>query len=166
MKYFRWNDSEMNAFALGNFGVQANSMSIPIQKVGWWYDYISGDSIEILNQNETFNLQPGEYKLMLDKRIGRPSTTTSTKEIIEFNNTWRLFPNPVNSDILFLKNLGKDISEAEAQIVNISGQIIWRDKLVFSGQTAELTVSNIPAGFYSLVVKNKMGLYYSNFIKI
>jgi 1,4-alpha-glucan branching enzyme len=166
MKYFRWNDSEMNAFAVGNFGVQANSISIPIQKVGWWYDYISGDSIEILNQNETFNLQPGEYKLMLDKRINRPNLSTNTNENVKFNNTWRLFPNPVSSDILFLKNLGKEISEAEAEIVNINGQIIWRDKLVFSGQTAELSIRKIPAGFYSLVLKNKAGLYYSSFIKI
>ena len=38
---------------------------------GWWYEYFSGDSINVTG-NYNFTLEPGEYRVYTDQKLNIP----------------------------------------------------------------------------------------------
>lgn len=90
----------MDVIALGNFGVQTTQSQPFFHKTGWWYEFFSGDSINIADINYVFDLDPAEYRLYSTmKLIDRPAMPAV--------NTLKIFPNPVVGQFnveFYLKN--------------------------------------------------------------
>ena len=42
------------------------------QHTGWWYDYITGDSINVSDIHMTIPLSPGDWKIFTDIRLDTP----------------------------------------------------------------------------------------------
>jgi glycosidase len=57
------NHPTMNVIIIGNFNVVASDINPNFQNTGWWYDYFTGDSINVTNTQENINLQPGEFRI-------------------------------------------------------------------------------------------------------
>ena len=51
---------------------------------GWWYDYMSGDSLFVENTQMTINLNPGDWKIFTDTKLTLPDlhNPIDTTEII------------------------------------------------------------------------------------
>lgn len=87
-KRIKLNHESMNVVVIGNFGVQAGNASPQFQQTGWWYEYFSGDSINVADPDMSFELGPSEYRLYSSvKLIDRPT--------VSIKNSLRIFPNPV-----------------------------------------------------------------------
>lgn len=90
-KYIIWKSSDENAFLVGNFGVIDATVSITLPHSGLWYNAISGDSIELSTTDQTFNLNPGEYRLYIDRSVNIPAETTWTPQ--DGSTDWTLASN-------------------------------------------------------------------------
>ncbi len=103
--------STMDAAIFGNFDVTQQNYQTIFQSTGKWYEFFSGDSLNITNVNMNINLQPGEFRLYTSKRIGKAAiyTDIKTNEIIpdEFNLSQN-YPNPFNPST----NINWQISKA------------------------------------------------------
>ncbi|MBI1937620.1 MAG: T9SS type A sorting domain-containing protein [Ignavibacteriales bacterium] len=97
------NHSSMNVNIIGNFGVTAGSMNPSFQNTGMWYDYFTGDSLNVVNAGDQINLQPGEFRIYTTVKLPTPE---NGKEIIsdiedeenlptEFSLSQN-YPNPFN----------------------------------------------------------------------
>ncbi len=65
--------SSMNVVFCANMGVQGFEMSPLFQNPGMWYEYFSGDSINVTNPtNQTINLPAGAYKVYTNQRKPKP----------------------------------------------------------------------------------------------
>lgn len=64
--------SEYDVCVVGNFNVQSVVVSPMYTKLGMWYEYFSGDSINISTVGETIHLKAGEYKLFTTKSFAIP----------------------------------------------------------------------------------------------
>ena len=53
----------MNATIIGNFDIVERSISPSFQNVGMWYNYFSGDSIDVTDTHISMALQPGEFHI-------------------------------------------------------------------------------------------------------
>jgi len=101
-------NSDMDAVVLGNFDVVTQNVWPEFPHDGKWYDYFTGDSINILaNQtagnNFTFQYGAGEYHIYTDKRLPVPDlyvdTTMSVQETaITDNFKTAVFPNPFSDE--------------------------------------------------------------------
>ena len=57
---------------VGNFDVVNQTLPAYFQHTGTWYDYLSGQSMNVTNANMTFNLQPGEYHIYTNQQLPAP----------------------------------------------------------------------------------------------
>lgn len=97
MKKIKITHSTMNVIVLGNFGTGVNSINPTFHNAGWWYDYFSGDSINVSDPSATISLQRGEYKIYTSKKINLPDFPLSDNQLLEkwFNSfDAQIYPNP------------------------------------------------------------------------
>ncbi len=97
-KHLHLNDSSMNVTIVGNFDVSFVTGSPSFQHIGWWYDYFTGDSIEVASLSSQLGLAPGEYHVYTDVKLSSPSLTVA---IESDSDSWGLtaFPNPFQAEI-------------------------------------------------------------------
>jgi hypothetical protein len=75
-----FNSSGMDAMAIGNFAVSAQTIIPAFTATGVWYDYFSGDSITVSNVNAGILLKAGEYRLYTSTKLSQPQITLSEPE--------------------------------------------------------------------------------------
>jgi 1,4-alpha-glucan branching enzyme len=120
-------DSGMYLIALANFDFRDDVIAANWPVAGTWYEYHSGDSIEVTNLSEQIPLERGGYKLFTNFKIELdhpvhedPGTTPETPADLT-----KVGPNPFGNEVLFrLGTTSQD--QAIITIFNTQGQIIWR----------------------------------------
>ncbi len=92
----------MDAFIIGNFGVVTLNPGQNFSKTGWWYDYFSGDSVEVTNLTAPITLAPGEFKIYTSSKLPTPEADilleveTEEPVIVNSFNLEQNYPNPFN----------------------------------------------------------------------
>ncbi len=134
MKSIHLNHSSMNVAILGNFGVVTDNIEPEFQHTGYWYDYFSGDSINVADVNAEIELSAGEYKIYTDVKLEKPEIGLGISDHSNQSSIIRtIYPNP--SDDQF--NIAFDLTEkteVEVNIYNLSGQ---RVKSVYNGKLSQ-----------------------------
>ncbi len=92
----------MDVFIIGNFGVTQLTANQNFSKTGWWYDYFSGDSVEVTSLNQSITLLPGEFKFYTTVRLAKPEADLLTEvdlnepTVVKEFNLEQNYPNPFN----------------------------------------------------------------------
>ena len=152
MKRIELNHEDMDVRIIGNFDVIPGSMEANFSRTGTWYDYLSGEELNIQDVNRTFDLEPGEYRILTTKALITPELPTNIQQNKAFRDL-TLYPNPV-SDILFINN-NKLIHEIS--VSDLSGRILFR-KFINQDQ-AELNLEFLKEGIYLVKVLDINGNY-------
>ena len=74
------NGDDMNVVVAGNFQVSPLSMVPGFQHTGTWYDYFTGDSIQVADVEATWDFEPGEYHLWTDEPLETPENILGIEE--------------------------------------------------------------------------------------
>ena len=95
------NRDEMNAVVFCNADVVSQDVYTGFQHTGRWYDYFSGDSLEVTNTQMTINLKAGEFRVFLDHRLPVPDMKidVGVKTLLASNFESYVYPNPFNNSI-------------------------------------------------------------------
>jgi len=72
LKRISINHPSMNVNIIGNFNVTAGGINPNFQNTGWWYDYFTGDSLNVTNTTEIINLEPGEFRIYTTVKLPTP----------------------------------------------------------------------------------------------
>ncbi|MBA7555011.1 hypothetical protein ES705_47655 [subsurface metagenome] len=114
----------MDAVVIGNFDVSSGDIIAGFSQTGKWYEFFTGDSIDITNVNETISLEPGEYRIYTTEKLNKPDITASVSQ--PFNNnsySIHIYPNP--SDNFFTITMEGDPGEQNIlSIIDITGKIV------------------------------------------
>jgi hypothetical protein len=159
----------MNAVVMANFAVTASTGIPSFQHTGWWYEYFTGDSINVTSVTASLSFEPGEYKIYTDVRLDKPTITESTASLEELEAEAfpiNLYPNPASSEV----NLSFDSKSNqfyELFIINELGQVVAMKKgTTETGlNNLNLKLDQLSNGSYHALLK--VGNSYSNkaFIK-
>jgi len=92
---------EMDVAVVGNFNVTPDNVQSPFPHTGWWYEYFSGDSLQVTNTGTALPLVAGEYRLYTTTRLNAPpgGYITSDTEIERLNFNLTLAPNPATDAV-------------------------------------------------------------------
>jgi glycosidase len=124
MKRIHLNHPENKVTILGNFGVVDGDITPHFQQTGTWYEFFTGESIEISDVNSPINLKPGEYRLY--STVAFPAhgiPLSSLVPLIAGDFEVSVFPNPARGE--FSVNFNLDIHKhVNINIYNTSGQKI------------------------------------------
>jgi hypothetical protein len=147
------NGSEMDVVVQGNFGVTEQPLSSAFSQTGWWYDYFSGDSILVEDENTDILLAPGEYHLYTSVRLGPPPNgfPTATTELVRDFFQLRVAPNPTNGPVQITYTLPES-SAVRLELVDSQGRLLQRlfNSREGSGQYRKNFRLDLPAGTYYL----------------
>lgn len=153
-KRLHLNHPSMNVTIVGNFGMQGFNMVPGFQQTGTWYDYFSGEAIEVTDLNQEFFYAPGQYHVYTDVPLETPDTEILVNEIAKSYNV-PAWPNPFNDQ------LSVDLSDfagerARVAVYDLNGRMVAE---LFEGvvpmQMSLMTnggLSSLDAGIYILEV--------------
>ena len=164
VKTLTLNNSNMNAVVAVNIDVNDQDKVLYFQHNGWWYEYFTGDSININgNTNMTFN--PGEYRVYTDLRLDKPTiqNTLNIGDIIPSDWEINLYPNPstdfinVNATINSNKPIIFTILNSEGKVILYHNEIL-KDNLI--------NIEKLKRGKYFLIIRQNNQIQSKEFIKI
>ena len=98
-KSIHLNSSSMNVTILGNFGVTSSNINPAFQSTGTWYEFFTGDSINVTDVNAQISLQHGEYKLYTSSKLPSLDYITDVEKSPVVPSEYKLeqnYPNPLN----------------------------------------------------------------------
>ena len=153
-KAFHLSSTDFNVTIVANFNTTGETFAANFQKVGKWYDYMSGDSITVTNVAATRTYLPGEYHVYTDKRIVPPAGfitgTVGTKEFAEQAADFQVYPTPSVSGRFYVGYTLRNGGEVQYDVFNLQGQRVTGSaaKVVPSGSHQEEVSVALPAGAY------------------
>ncbi len=119
----------MNVTIIGNFHVVPLAVNPDFPHPGTWYNYFTGDSLEVTDTNAPIELLPGEFRLYTNKRLETPDvgpivSVDEPPPNVPF--TFELsqnFPNPFNPETTLAFSLPKP-GKTTLTIYNVLGRKI------------------------------------------
>lgn len=127
-KRIKLSHSSMNASIIGNFGVVNQDISANFQHTGWWYDYFSGDSIDVTDINQNVNLNPGAFLIFTDMRLEPPDSgiVVGIKDRRAGNIPGQFalhqnYPNPFNPETIIPFDVAGN-EQVKLAVFNVLGQ--------------------------------------------
>jgi len=124
---------------IGNFHVDTFSVNPDFQHSGTWYDFFTGDSIQVIENQALIELCPGEFHIYSSIKLPVPvgGYITSVDEkfstIVDDYKLFQNYPNPFNSETIITFELSYE-SDVKIEIFNLYGQKI--KLFVFDKQSA------------------------------
>lgn len=154
-------DNDMDVISIGNFGMLIGQATVNFQKLGTWYEFYSGDSIEVTSANQAITLQRGDFRLYTTKRLVKPDTSPllSVEDVKTGVEGIHIFPNPASSLVNILLET-ENPAQANVTVYDINGKQvaqIFNGKLLASELITWHLISGngqkLPAGMYTIRVQ-------------
>ena len=164
-KRIKINHESMDVIVLGNFDVEAGMISGDFHNTGWWYEYFTGDSINITDPGEIIELGAGEYRIYTSERLTVPDIPVSVEDVFneqDYDRWFSIYPNPVD-DRLFIR-LDEEYTgmAVDIDILDISGRQVY-SSAGFSDSS--LDTSTLPRGMYFIRLTTPAKTATRRFIK-
>jgi glycosidase len=127
----------LNAVVIGNFGVETASAAPFFPTTGIWYDYFSGDSLEMTDQAMQITLEPGQYHIFLDQRRIPPypvSPSWKFQPKIPPGIAY-VYPNPSPGNLNLMLNTGSESpGDILIEVFDPTGRLVSSATLSVKGQ--------------------------------
>lgn len=150
--------TSMDILLFGNFATTEASYAPKFPAKGWWYDYLSGDSIDVQETDKAFTLKPGEFHIYTNKRI-----TLTDEDLVPFKsqivlntentgveNISTVYPNP-NKGSVVITNVERI---REINIYDLSGKSVKTHIVQENGQF-KVNFQQAPKGVYVMEIKSR-----------
>jgi hypothetical protein len=157
-----------NICVLGNFDVNPVTASFSFPGAGTWYEYLTGATFSATGAAQSITLQPGEYKVYLNRPLSGPITALAENAAAANAFQVRLFPNPVTRAGMYEIDM-KLPGQVTVVLINAQGQQV---RQLYSGRLSAGkhrmplgdAVAQLPGAQYVLSVKNSAAARSVRFI--
>jgi hypothetical protein len=125
-KKMNLSSSSMDVTIVGNFDVYEGTIDPSFQKTGPWYDYFSGDTINVANTSDLLTLQPGEYHAYTSLKLQKPPFAGIGDQLQNGQDNKRfaeIFPNPSDEEITIRFSVSSRLN-VEVVIYDLNNKII------------------------------------------
>jgi hypothetical protein len=163
VKSIHLDGGNMDVAVYGNFGVGNETFNAGFTHTGWWYEYWTGDSLNVSNTSMSFTFSPGEYRLYTDVRLPLPDLNVvigidDRDPMADFDlQTW---PNPA-ADVMGVRYNLPLSGSTEVALFDLTGRKVRQllDGFQASGaHEFEISTAGLPAGNYLLRVRTEEGV--------
>lgn len=153
--------SSMNVTIIGNFGVTPIDVNPNFPHGGRWYEYFTGDTLDVANTQETIALAPGQFKLFTTEYIPTPDVDVPTALEPESGTLPAKFavsqnyPNPFNARTVIRYAL-PEAGDVDFQVYNLRGQLVSSSQLgpkPAGYHSLHWSSANLSSGLYFYVIK-------------
>ena len=125
VKRLRLLGNSQDVVVLGNFDVIEQSVDPKFLHTGKWYEFFSGDSINVTDVNASITLQPGEYRLYSDVKmevdVNTNAINNKNDNLPEKYTLYSNYPNPFNASTV-IKYALPEAAQVQITIYDLSGR--------------------------------------------
>jgi hypothetical protein len=75
VKFLGVNSDSLDVMVVGNFDVVSAASGIPFPATGTWYDYLTGQKLQVTGASQQLTLAAGEYHVYTNRNLGTADTT-------------------------------------------------------------------------------------------
>ncbi|MFO8021245.1 MAG: T9SS type A sorting domain-containing protein, partial [Perlabentimonas sp.] len=153
---------DMDVLIVGNFDVTEETVDINFPSTGTWYEYFTQSEITVESTTQSFDLQPGEYRIYSNEYIDRDNYIVSAP-VTEPNSKAmgiKVWPNPTTGNLSISLNLETE-QNVNVNIADINGRIV---SSVYQGKLSKeehlfqwSKPKNLSAGIYFLLLNGDFG---------
>ena len=132
LKFLKFENNGDHVLIYGNFGMSATNVQPFFPTTGWWYDLVSGDSLNVTDANMTINYAAGEYHVYTNQRWFIPADLPISVEeelIAQAGKGITVGPNPFEGEVYFYMADGWDVNRVQLTVTNILGQEVYSGNL-------------------------------------
>ena len=164
-KRIKISHSSMNIIALANFDITAGMVGGDFHSTGWWYEYFTGDSINIDDTGTIISLEPGEYRIYSSERLEKPDLTLGADDILydkDAVNWFSIYPNPAGEKLFIDVDDKYSTRSLDIEILDSSGRLLYSSP---ADADHSLDVGSLPRGIYMLRISSGGNTATRRFIK-
>ncbi len=159
--------STMNVHIIGNFSAfDSEEYELRVPNTGLWYDYFSGDTINVRDVNEKLTMKAGEWHILTTVQLQKPESGLSNWKMQRFipkppdpplssadeifSNNLTVFPNPSAHGIFQIKAENAVANSLLVKVFDILGKEVVARQTWKQGLQATLVINlqHLPAGVY------------------
>ena len=82
---------DMDVVVMGNFDVTPRNLTPGFPSTGTWYEFWTGEELDVNNPDMTMNFEAGEYRLYTTQPLQQP---VATREVLDTDLALTVHPNP------------------------------------------------------------------------
>lgn len=157
----RLNSNGMNVHVVANVGLTSNAVTPDFQHTGTWYEYYTGQTLDVTNVTAPLTLAPGEYRLYIDQFVPLPPgvNTTFVREIAGILSGLEVYPNPAGNVVSVDFSLDESAC-IQIEAMDFTGKMVSQTvpgNLPAGMQHIEINVENWQPGIYFVSVRDERG---------
>ncbi|NQZ75466.1 MAG: T9SS type A sorting domain-containing protein, partial [Ekhidna sp.] len=156
--YFSWSSAgkvktiniehpEVEIYAIGNFGEDPETTEHKFSKSGTWYNYFTGEPVEVSEPNIEITLQAGAWYIFTSEQI---DNYIDDQQVLNVEDLTKdqvyLYPNPT-ADIV---KVGV-ANYSKFEVFDLSGRKVKEGKITPS---LEINLSSLTRGVYQIILSN------------
>ena len=163
-KKLNLNHVDLNTVVIGNFDASSSSSSVTFAHTGWWYDYMSGDSLQVTGASQAIALAAGDWRVYLDKRVSNPylSQWKALASVASASPKGRcvVMPNPAHGGFEVALD-GVQVACGTLRVMDMAGRTVYEG--VWNAGDRIVT-SQWQAGNYWILLSTTSGFYRSHLV--
>jgi hypothetical protein len=154
----------------GNFGLtQTNETSLDFPSAGIWYNYFTGEEVEISGTSKAFSLEPNEFLLFTNQKLSLPEgviledfITGIEEETVDLSS-FTLYPVPVKENLKI--RIPENIREFNFRLMDVTGRVLKEGRIYPNRNILELEIKDFKAGLYIFEIQDNRQIFRKRFIK-
>jgi len=118
----------MDVTILGNFDVTSKNVTPKFTRKGTWYEYYSGDTLNVTDTLALLPFKAGEYRLYTTVKLPKPVFTgieDNDDFLISANGRLLVYPNPSDGRFTLVIDAPSAIDQARVNIYNFRGELVY-----------------------------------------
>jgi hypothetical protein len=155
--------STMDATVLGNFDVVNKNVIPNFTKKGMWYEFYSGDTLNVTDTTAILPFKPGEYRLYTTVKLPKPFFTgIDDNEFRQLAGDQRVvvYPNPSDGVFNVVVDLPAALAKMDITIQDIQGKLVGRQTInqikqgvnEFTVNLHEISRTKLSRGIYLITI--------------
>jgi len=171
LKTIRLVDEDLQVVLHGNFGLtDLNNASLSFPNPGIWYNYFTGEEINVTGNSMSFRLRANEFMLFTNRKLPTPEgdilmedlITSIDKEDVDFSE-FNLYPVPSNSRLYVV--VPDQLLESNFKIVDVTGRVVREGSSITIDNILHLDIAEFKAGLYIFEIFDNRHVLRKRFIK-
>ncbi len=142
IKTINIDDEEVSIYLIGNFDNESQTGNHNFPKSGTWYDYFSGEVIEVQNTTEEIQLGPGTWYMYTSEPIENYIEDQRITLSVQESLASLIYPNPAINVVEVMEWNAYD----SFTLSDMSGKVIHSGRM----GGPQIDISNVKSGVYNL----------------
>jgi hypothetical protein len=170
LKSIRLIDGDFQVVLHGNFGLtDVNNANLSFPTPGVWYNYFTGEEINVTGNSKTFRLRANQFLLFTNQKLEMPEGEILEDPILSIGpenidlSGFKLYPVPSNNVLKI--DVPKAVNQFNFKILNTAGVVLKEGSYFGSDNNLQVDIREFTAGIYIFEISDNRQVLRKRFIK-